>query len=101
MGHKSKKSLVRQVQEVLQAKLCPGDSKHMDKHSPEGISSKLYSFGTYRTYMNIGVKFTRFCKENHGCKTLGQCRQYVNEYLQERSKSCSSYTVKLDAAALG
>ena len=73
----------------------------MDKHSPEGISSKLYSFGTYRTYMNIGVKFTRFCKENHGCKTLGQCRQYVNEYLQERSKSCSSYTVKLDAAALG
>ena len=101
MGHKSKKSLVRQVQEALQAKLCPGDSKHMDKNTPEGTSSKLYSFGTYRTYMNVGIKFARFCKENHGCKNLDQCRQYVNEYLQERGKSCSAYTVKLDAAALG
>lgn len=101
MGHKSKKSLVRQVQEVLQAKLCPGDSKHMDKNTPEGTSAKLYSFGTYRTYMNVGIKFARFCKENHGCKNLDQCRQYVNEYLEQRGNSCSAYTVKLDAAALG
>lgn len=101
MGHKSKKSLVRQVQESLQAKLHPGDSKHLDKQTPGATDGKLYSFSTYRTYMNAGVKFTQFCKENHGCKTLTQCRQYVNEYLDHRGGYCSAYTVKLDAAALG
>lgn len=101
MGHKSKKSLTRQVQEALQAKLHPGDSKHIDKLTPGTTDSKLYSFNTFRTYMNAGVKFARFCKESHGCKTLAQCRQYVNEYLEHRGGHCSSYTVKLDAAALG
>lgn len=100
MGHKSKKSLLRQVQENLQSKLCPGDSKHLDKQTPGLSDSKVYSYNTFRTYLNIGAKFTQFCKEQHGCKTVDACRQYVNEYLEHRGSYCSPYTTKLDAAAL-
>lgn len=100
MGHKSKKSLTRQVQEVLQSKLHAGDSKHIDKHSPTGTESKLYSFSTFRTYLNIGVKFTQFCKENYECKTLEQCKPHLGDYIAHRESYCSAYTTKLDAAAL-
>lgn len=100
MGHKSKKSLTRQVQEALQAKLHPGDSRHMDKHSPTGTESKLYSFSTFRTYLNIGVKFTQFCKENYGCKTLEQCKPHLSDYIAHRESYCSAYTTKLDVSAL-
>lgn len=100
MGHKSKKSLLRQVQENLQSKLHPGDSKHLDKQTQGVTDGKLYSFNTFRTYLNAGAKFTKFCKERHGCKDLASCRQYVNEYLEHRGSYCSPYTTKLDAAAL-
>ena len=100
MGHKSKKSLTRQVQEALQAKLHPGDSRHIDKHSPAGTESKLYSFSTFRTYLNIGVKFTQFCKENYGCKTLEQCKTHLTDYIAHRESYCSAYTTKLDVSAL-
>ena len=68
MGHKSKKSLVRQVQETLQAKLFPGDSKHIDKQTPGTTDGKIYSYNTFRTYLNVGAKFAAYCKEQHGCK---------------------------------
>lgn len=49
MGHKSKKSLVRQVQESLQSKLSAGDSKHIDKRN-NATGEKIYSYNTFRTY---------------------------------------------------
>lgn len=100
MGHKSKKSLTRQVQEALQAKLHAGDSKHLDKHSSTGTHSKLYSYSTFRTYLNVGVKFTQFCKENYGCKTLAQCKPHIADYIAYRESYCSAYTTKLDVSAL-
>ena len=100
MGHKSKKSLLRQVQEKLQGKLSPSDSKHLDKQTPGTTDGKIYSYNTFRTYLNVGAKFTQFCKNEYGCKTVDDCRQYVNEYLEHRSSYCSAYTTKLDAAAL-
>ena len=100
MGHKSKKSLTRQVQEALQSKLHPGDSRHIDKHSPAGMESKLYSFSTFRTYLNVGVKFTQFCQKNYGCKTLEQCKPHIADYIAHRESYCSSYTTKLDVSAL-
>ena len=100
MGHKSKKSLVRQVQETLQAKLFPGDSKHIDKQTPGTTDGKIYSYNTFRTYLNVGAKFAAYCKEQHGCKNIADCRQYVDEYLNHRSAYCSPYTTKLDASAI-
>lgn len=100
MGHKNKKSLVRQVQESLQAKLSPGDSRHLDKAC--GITQqKIYSFNTFRTYQKHACYFVSYCKEHHGCKTLADCRPFVDEYLQHRSSYCSPYTVKLDSCSIG
>lgn len=100
MGHKSKKSLVRQVQERLESKLCAGDSKHEDKRN--GLTKgKIYSFNTFRTYEKHACSFAKWAKAEFGCKTLDECRQYVDAYLQYRAGYCSAFTVKLDAAALG
>ena len=100
MGHKSKKSLVRQVQESLQSKLSAGDSKHLDKRNHE-TGEKIYSYNTFRTYQKHSCAFVKWAQQAHGCKTLGECRQYVDEYLQHRAGYCSAYTVKLDAASIG
>lgn len=100
MGHKSKKSLVRQVQETLQSKLSAGDSKHMDKRS-NTTGEKIYSYNTFRTYQKHSCAFVKWAQQEHSCKNLSDCRQYVDEYLQHRASYCSPFTVKLDAAAIG
>lgn len=98
MGHKNKESLVRQVQVALDDKLRIGESKHQAKK--EGTASEgIYSWNTYRTYMRHCNYFTAYCKENHNCRTLQECRQYVDEWLESRS-SLSAYTQKLEASAL-
>lgn len=100
MGHKSKKSLVRQVQESLQSKLSAGDSKHLDKRN-NATGEKIYSYNTFRTYQKHSCAFAKWAQQEYGCKTLADCRPHVDEYLQHRASYCSPYTVKLDAAALG
>ena len=100
MGHKSKKSLVRQVQERLQSKLCAGDSKHLDKRQ-NATEDKIYSYNTFRTYEKHSCAFAKWAKAEHGCKTLEDCRPHVDAYLEYRASYCSPYTVKLDAASIG
>lgn len=101
MGHKNKKSLVCQVSENLKSKLAIGESKHRDKL--DGVSSveKIYSYGTYNTYLQQGIQFVRWCKCSHNCKTLKDCRNHANEYLKQNiDKGMSPYTLKLQVAAL-
>lgn len=102
MGHKNKKSLVRQVQENLQQKLEKGvgTSKHLDKHTGT-TADKIYSYGTFKAYLRSNIGFVSYCREQFRCKTLEDCRPHVNDYLQHRMENCSSFTVKLDAAAIG
>ena len=59
MGHKNKKSLVRQVQENLQEKLDRGvgTSKHLDKRTGS-TGDKIYSFGTFKSYLKHNIQFT-------------------------------------------
>ena len=98
MGHKNKKSLTRQVQEVLESKLRIGCSKHKDKH--DGISGNyIYSYSTLKTYIKEANYFVKYCKNKHGCKTLEQCRPYIPEWIDSR-RHLSAYTLKLDISAL-
>lgn len=89
-----------QVKETLQSKLALGQSKHIDKAL--GLTSdKIYSVSTMRTYMKHCNYFTKYCKENYHCKTLNQCRKYVDEFIQLRiDEGKSPYTQKLEASAL-
>lgn len=91
-------SLTRQVQVVYDDKLAIGQSKHFDK-SHGGIQDKIYSWETYRSYLKHANYFVSWCKEQHGCRTLDECRPHVDEWLQTRSE-LSAYTQKLEASAL-
>ena len=102
MGHKNKKSLIRQVQEKLVSQMAAGDSRHLDKMvGPEVTSAKIYSYGTLDAYLQQCCDFVKFVKAEHSAKSLEDCRPHVNEFLQRSIDSgLSSYTIKLQASAL-
>ena len=83
MAHKNKKSLIRQVQERMDSMLAIGQSKHQDKK--EGITGeKIYSWGTYKAYLQQCCQFVRYCRNQHHCKNLADCRQYVGEWMESQ-----------------
>ena len=98
MGHQNKKSLIRQVQERLDSLLSIGESKYEDKKT-DLTKRKIYSWNTYRSYLQQCCQFVRYCRDNHHCKNLADCRQYVGEWMESR-KDLSAYTQKLSASAL-
>lgn len=98
MGHKNKKSLIRQVQERLDSLLSIGESKYEDKKI-DLTKGKIYSWSTYKSYLQQCCQFVRYCRDNHHCKNLTACRQYVGEWMESR-KDLSAYTLKLSASAL-
>lgn len=117
-----RKTLLLQVQENLDSKLAIGQSKKADKlvyarnetgevlRDSEGkkiilkedlTKAKIYSWNTYKTYLKHNNYFAQWCRETHNCKTLNQCQQYANEYIQkliDDGKSAS--TIKMTVAAL-
>ena len=100
MSHKKTKSLTRQIQETLVAKFACGRSKHHDKFKNETFN-RIYSGNTLRNYMKHCNYFTKYCQKHYHCKTLSQCREHVNEFLQSRiDNGYSPFTQKLEASAL-
>lgn len=101
MGHKNKPnrgSLVKQVQNSLDAKLQIGRKKKPDKTA--GIAQNyIYSWETYHSYLKHCCYFVKWCKENHGCKTIEQCKTYASEWMKTR-EHLSVYTQKMEASAL-
>lgn len=124
MGHKNKKCLKVQAKERFDRLTCFGRSKNEDKikagqmydrlirvGSDPGISKqeyinnairdKIYSINTYGTYAKHNNYFWDYCEKEHGCKTLDQCKQYVDEWLQKRiDEGKSAYTISMEKAAL-
>lgn len=98
MGHKNKKSLTRQVQEILDSKLKIGCSRYDDKK--RGVADQyIYSYGTYRTYLKHNIYFVKWCKEQYGCKTVRECEPYIKDWIGSR-RNLSPYTLKMELAAL-
>jgi len=95
-----RKSLTRQVQEVLTNKLKTGQSKFLAKKAGTAQQG-IYSYKTLKTYMEQCNYFVKYCKEVHNCRYLDECQQYANEYLRHRMEDGnSSYTLHLIRAAL-
>ncbi len=93
-------SLKFQVTEVLKKQIAFGESKYYDKINNQ-MTNKIYSHSTYIAYQRHSLYFTNWAKEKYQCRTLEDCKPYINEYLQEReSKGLSAYTLKLDSSAL-
>lgn len=121
MSHKNKECLRVQAQKRMSSITCLGRSKHEDKlqasreydrldnptmskqeYINERLRNKIYSINTYSTYEKHNNYFLAYCEQVHGCKTLTQCRAYVDEWLQSRiDAGLSPYTIKMESAGLG
>lgn len=106
MGYKNKKSLILQVKEMLDSKLAIGSSKQQAKINGT-YKNYIYSWGTYRTYLQQCCQFVRWCKDaartdgNRQPRTLEDCRQYVVRYTEHlQQQEYSAYTQKLVLSAL-
>ena len=122
MSHKNKKCLKEQARERFEKITCIGRSKHDDKvqagreydrlpadkktmtkqeYINDAIRDKIYSYNTYGTYAKHNNYFFEYCEREHGCRTLEQCRAYVDEWLQSRiDKGLSAYTIATEKAGL-
>lgn len=97
------KSIVRQITEIYLSLAAFGDSKHMDKLSNGGqpAKDKIYSSVTMDNYIDAGVRFVKWAKAEHGCRTVAEARAYTGDYLRYRmEKGCSPWTIRRDAAAI-
>lgn len=93
-------SLSHQVEKTLGDRLRIGESKHAAK-AVGAASNGIYSWETYRSYMKHCNYFAAYCKENYGCKTLSECREFANDWLQHQiDRNLSPYTLKLEVSAL-
>ena len=94
-------SLAHQIKSNLDGKLHVGESKCFAKAlgtAQEGI----YSWSTYRPYMRHCNYFADYCRTEHGCRTLEECRPYAEEWVRRRTEQgLSPYTIKLEVSALG
>lgn len=106
MGYKNKKSLILQVKEELDNRLAIGSSKQQAKINGT-YKNYIYSWGTYRTYLQQCCQFVRWCKAaaredgNRQPRSLEDCRQYVVRYIQHlQQQEYSAYTQKLILSAL-
>ncbi len=99
MSHKSGKSLPQQVIERIDEKFTPGKSRHAAKETGEA-KEKIFSYKTRTLYIERNILFVKWCKEHHHCKTLAQCREYVDEYLAELIERCSPATVSSYKSAI-
>ena len=101
MGHKDKKTLIKQVSEELdkQYRDGKGRKKHIDKQITGGTTGRIYTDSTLRTYKQHCCYFVKWCRAKYHCKTLEECRQYAPEWIETRS-GLSAWTQKTEAAAL-
>lgn len=102
-------SLTKQIQDVFDSKLAIGESKYQDKLEGKKTfnditaltQDKIYSWSTYKSYMKQANYFAKYCKDIHGCRTLEECRFYVDEWIQKQiEEGKSAYTQKLRACSL-
>lgn len=95
-----KKSVVRQVEESLNAQLAIGRSKYADKRAG-ATESRIYSWDTYRAYLRHSCDFAKWCQERYKSGSLEGCKAHAAEYIQELTAAGRSpSTLKLVAAAI-
>lgn len=99
-NREKKGSLIHQVKLELDSKLAIGQSKFWDKQI-KITNSKIYSWETYRTYLKHNIYFVNWVKNNFKCKSLEECKPYINDWLKYReNQNLSNYTLKVESSAL-
>lgn len=89
-------SIIHQINRELQSQLRIGEKKREAKaaeqtNHPQGI----FSFRTLEVYTEQCCRFAKWGKEEHGCRTLEELRQFVPEYIRrEIDRGLSAWTVR-------
>ena len=100
MAHKNKLSLIAQVNERIKSFDKRGQSKHSAKDE-HGHVDDIYGNSTYDKYLRVCCRFVTWCKTNHKCKTLDDCRRYVDEWITKLiDAEYSASTIKQYACAV-
>lgn len=62
----------------------------------------IYSFNTLKSYDKAATQFIKYVLKHHSeVKTLGDCKKYVHEYLQDQqNRGLSAWTTHLHGSAL-
>lgn len=92
MAKKVKGSLIYQVKSRFKNLQAYGKSK------PK-TSDKIYSYGTSKTYLKHCLSFATYCREQHNCKTIEECKPYIKERIEGNNYSPSVKKVQRSAVA--
>lgn len=95
---RGKESIQKEGYDMLFGMLKLGESKHEAKK--EGTLDGIYSYSTFRAYVKHSTLFLKWSSKTHGCKTVEEARDYVDEWLQDYCGEMSPHTIKLKAAAI-
>lgn len=97
-----RKSIVRQGVEKLLAMAAFGQSKHQDKKQNGGkpARDKIYASVTMDNYIDSVSRFLRWAQKNYGCRYIEEAEEHVREYLEQRMKTQSPWTVRAECAGI-
>lgn len=102
-------SLVKQAEERLNSQLAMGESKYkaqklgleLSDDSRSITKDKVYSWETYRAYLNQTSYFVKYCKANYDVKTLEDCKKYVHKWLEKQeNEGKKPSSIKTTASSL-
>lgn len=88
----------REIYKNLMGKTAFGSPKQSTKKNEARIY-KIYSQGTFEKYKKECYRFAQWAYERGG-RSVSSSRHLVKEYLEERQKTCSAWTVRTEASAL-
>lgn len=91
----SRTSLKREVDNILRSKSKFG----IKKSETENSNKYIFSIKTFEAYKKQCTYFVEWCKENHQCKSVQECRQYTEEYMETR-RTNSAWSQKQQVCAL-
>lgn len=90
--------LKREIYKNLSDKTAFGEKKQSTKKSEARIY-KIHSQGTFEKYKKECYRFAKWAY-GRGGRSVSSSKHLVKEYLSERQKTCSAWTVRTEASAL-
>lgn len=84
-------SIVYQTKQTFRSLDAIGQPKAVE-------DGKIHSIQTMRTYLRHAIEFVTYCRQEHGCKVLADCRPYVKEWIERGD--LSPHTRKMERSAL-
>lgn len=94
-------SINHQVSKIVDAKFRPGVSRHSLKDGHGTKSPYIHSYKTRDTYREQGIRFGQWAKQEYGCRSIDQAKDYVNNWIDHmKSEGWTASSQKTSIAAI-